>query len=209
MQSCFKDRRCKDNIYGTKIRYTKTGFALKLVFIRHRSKQSEYIVIANTDLDLSAEEIISLYARRFSIEGIFRGLKSYLKLTKFHENRKFATTIANFSMGLIRFITLEWMRRISVDMRSIVNLFYDTVEELHDMPFGDALASVYALLQDFTEQAISAGYVKEGYEEKLRELAKEAFTKRFESISCFIKGFLERFTQQIREQIPNEVNIDF
>ena len=74
MQSCFKDRRCKGNIYGTKICYTKTGFALKLVFVRSRSKQSEYIVNANTDLDLSDEESISLYARSFSIEGIFRGI---------------------------------------------------------------------------------------------------------------------------------------
>jgi len=53
----------------------------KLVFVRNRSKRKDWIVLISTDSNLSEEEIIRIYGKRWQIETFFKSCKSMLKLT--------------------------------------------------------------------------------------------------------------------------------
>jgi IS4 transposase len=53
----------------------------RIVYIRGRSNRKKWIALLSTDMDLSEEEIIALYGKRWDIEVFFKMCKSYLKLT--------------------------------------------------------------------------------------------------------------------------------
>ena len=55
--------------------------AAKIVFVRDRSKKS-WLGILSTDTELSDEEIVRLYGRRWDIEVFFKMSKSFLNLAK-------------------------------------------------------------------------------------------------------------------------------
>ena len=54
----------------------------KIVFVRDRNNKKKWIAFISTDLDLTEEDIIALYGKRWSIEVFFKMCKSYLKLSK-------------------------------------------------------------------------------------------------------------------------------
>lgn len=53
------------DIIGSIIVETKNRLPVKIVFIVNRNNRHKYLAILSTDLELSDQEIVSLYARRF------------------------------------------------------------------------------------------------------------------------------------------------
>jgi len=114
----------------------------KIVFIRNENKKSEWLAILSTDVDLSEEEIIELYGKRWDIEPFHKVLKSTLKLEKEFQLRSFDGIVAHAAMVLVRYIFLALESRESVDERSLGDLFWFTCDEMKDISFAEA----YALL---------------------------------------------------------------
>lgn len=54
----------------------------KLVYVRNKGKRKDYLVLISTDTQLSEEEIIRIYGKRWDIEVFFKACKSYLNLVK-------------------------------------------------------------------------------------------------------------------------------
>ncbi len=54
----------------------------KFVYVRNKSKRKNWLVIVSTDTELSEEEIIRVYGKRWDIEVFFKICKSYLNLVK-------------------------------------------------------------------------------------------------------------------------------
>ena len=132
--------------------------AAKIVFVRDRSKKS-WLGILSTDTELSDEEIVRLYGRRWDIEVFFKMSKSFLNLAKECQSRSFDALVAHTTVVLCRYIILEHVRRTNADPRTLGNLFHATCDELRQTSFVEALALLLKLL----EQSLSelAGFTKE------------------------------------------------
>ena len=67
---------------------TKNGLEVKIVFCR-RENGNEWGAVLSTDIDLSSEEILRMYAKRWAIEPFFKECKQHLNLGK-EQCRNFA-----------------------------------------------------------------------------------------------------------------------
>ena len=54
----------------------------RIVYVRNRNKRKDYLALITTDMNLSEDEIIRIYGKRWDIEVFFKVCKSYLKLSK-------------------------------------------------------------------------------------------------------------------------------
>jgi hypothetical protein len=129
----------KSDIIGSLLCETKNGIPVKLVYIRHRNKKSEWLVIASTDLSLDDKEIVRIYGMRWEIEVFFKASKSLLKLGTEYQGRSYDMLIAHTTIVLTRYILLEWERRHNQDSRSFGNLFFLLCEEIQDLDYSTAL----------------------------------------------------------------------
>jgi len=132
--------------------------AAKIVFVRDRSKKS-WLGILSTDTELSDEEIVRLYGRRWDIEVFFKMSKSFLNLAKECQSRSFDALVAHTTVVLCRYIILELARRTNADPRTLGNLFHATCDELRQTTFVEALALLLKLLEQSLHKI--AGFTKE------------------------------------------------
>ena len=120
----------------------KQAIPLKLVFVRNRNKRQDYLILVSTDVNLSEEEIIQTYGKRWNIEVFFKMCKSYLKLGKESRTMSYDAMTAHVSIVLARYMLLSLEQRRKIDKRSIGELFYISCDELQDLQYMDALIMV-------------------------------------------------------------------
>ena len=101
-----------------------------------------YLILVSTDVNLSEEEIIQTYGKRWNIEVFFKMCKSYLKLGKESRTMSYDAMTAHVSIVLARYMLLSLEQRRKVDKRSIGELFYVSCDELQDLQYMDALIMV-------------------------------------------------------------------
>jgi hypothetical protein len=120
---------------------------LKLVFVRNRNKRNEYLVLASTNTELSEDEIIRLYGKRWAIEVFFKMCKQHLRLAKYR-GISYDGIFAHCTLVATSYIFLALRQREEVDDRTIGELFYLTVQELSDITFADAICQLLSLFKD-------------------------------------------------------------
>ncbi|CAG7657608.1 transposase [Paenibacillus allorhizosphaerae] len=84
------------------------GIPVTVVFVRHRSKKSEWLAIVSTDLILSAEEIIRIYRMRREIEVFFKCAKLLLRLQKEFQGRSYDMIVSHITIVFARYFVLAW-----------------------------------------------------------------------------------------------------
>ena len=94
----------------------------KIVFVRDRSSK-KWLALLSTDTTLRAEEIITLYKRRWDIEVFFKMAKSFLNLAKEFQSRSFDALVAHATLVCCRYIMLELAKRENADPRTLGSLF--------------------------------------------------------------------------------------
>ncbi|WP_283577016.1 transposase, partial [Limosilactobacillus oris] len=57
-------------------------FPVKIVFVAKKGVRNQYLVLASTNTNLTPQQIIQLYSRRWFIETYFKTAKQYLRLNK-------------------------------------------------------------------------------------------------------------------------------
>ncbi len=120
----------------------KQTIPVKLVFVRNRNNRRDYLILVSTDVNLSEEEIIQTYGKRWNIEVFFKMCKSYLKLGKESRTMSYDAMTAHVSIVLARYMLLSLEQRRKVDKRSIGELFYVSCDELQDLQYMEALIMV-------------------------------------------------------------------
>ena len=114
---------------------------------------SAMLGLISTDLTLSEEEIIQTYGKRWNIEVFFKMCKSYLKLGKETRSISYDALTAHTAIVFARYMMLALEQRRNMDERSLGELFYLTMDELEDLHYLDALASLLSLLMDCAKEA--------------------------------------------------------
>ena len=123
---------------------------VKLVYVRNRNKRNEYLVLASTDIQLTENEIIELYGKRWSIEVYFKMCKSHLRLGKY-QGISYDGIFAHSVIVMVGYMILAVKHRQETDDRTIGDLFYLLVTELSDISFAEAIQLLLNLFRDALE----------------------------------------------------------
>jgi hypothetical protein len=128
------------------------GIDAKLVFVRDRRKK-DWLVLLSTSPEISNEEIVRLYGRRWDIEVFFKMAKQHLKLVKEIQARDFDTLVAHTSIVFMRYQFLAYEQRIRTDNRTFGQLFYCVYEEMADIAFLESLQRILTMAIDKLRKA--------------------------------------------------------
>jgi hypothetical protein len=126
----------------------------KIVFVRDRRAKKKWLALLTTDIELSNEEVIRIYGKRWNIEVFFKMSKSYLRLAKEFQGRSYDSMVAHTSIVFIRYIMLALESRNGEDPRTIGNLFYVCCDELQDISLVDALQRLFFLIEQFLNEQL-------------------------------------------------------
>ena len=140
-------RRGRAKILAETIVKLKSGLPVKLVFVRDIRK-SDWLVLQSTDTNLSGEEIVRIYGKRWDIEVFFKMSKQHLKLTKEIQCRDYDALIAHTSIVFMRYMFLSYQCRMETDHRTFGELFYAHCDEIADISFVEALFNLLTLAAD-------------------------------------------------------------
>jgi len=172
-------KTAKPGKYGKKIKFTyfsavvehKTAGKLKIVFIKTKEK---LIPIVSTDLNISDEEIIEIYKRRWDIEQGYKELREHFGFGK-EENRIYEALVARITLSFFTYNIVSYINRISNEPKTIGGLFKDLECELHTLAIAmqtfiaildeiakiedvvnrnEDLVSIIAVLQDVTQKML-------------------------------------------------------
>ncbi len=139
-----KKRRGRAKILASAVVTLKSGLPVKLVFVRDRRKK-DWLALISTDLDLSNEDIVRIYGKRWDIEVFFKMAKQHLKLAKEMQCRDYDALVAHTTIVFMRYMFLAYQNRIETDDRTFGELFYACCEEVSDISFIEALYRIMTL----------------------------------------------------------------
>lgn len=130
----------------------------KIVFVRDRQRSRQWLALISTDIELTDEEVVQLYGRRWNIEVFFKVAKSYLRLAKEFYSRSYDALVAHTTIVFTRYILLSLEQRRNMDVRTLGGIFYECCDELEDLRFIDALMLLIQLLRTFLQDTL---FIKE------------------------------------------------
>jgi hypothetical protein len=139
-----KKRRGRAKILASALVTLKGGQAARLVFVRDRRK-TDWLALISTDLDLSNEDIVRIYGKRWDIEVFFKMAKQHLKLAKEMQCRDYDALVAHTTIVFLRYMFLAYQHRIETDDRTFGELFYACCDEVSDISFVESLYRIMAL----------------------------------------------------------------
>ena len=139
-----KKRRGRAKILASTIVTLKEGLSAKLVFVRDRRKK-DWLALLSTDLELSNEDIVRIYGKRWDIEVFFKMAKQHLNLVKEIQCRDYDALVAHTSIVFMRYMFLAYQYRIETDNRTFGELFYACCDEVSDISFVESLYRIMVL----------------------------------------------------------------
>ena len=120
----------------------------RIVYVRDRNNKKNWIALISTDMNLSEEEIIQLYGKRWDIEVFFKICKSYLNLGSEFQGLSYDAITAHTAIVMTRYMILALEKRQNEDPRALGELFFLCYDEIVDIQFSEALTLIFSLLRD-------------------------------------------------------------
>ena len=126
----------------------------RIVYVRDRNNRKKWIALISTDMELSEEEIIQLYGKRWDIEVFFKVCKSYLRLGSEFRGLSYDVITAHTAIVMTRYMILALEKRQKEDPRALGELFFECYDEVADIQFAEALELILSLLRDVLEEIL-------------------------------------------------------
>ena len=132
----------------------------KIVCVRNKKNKKDWIAFICTNPELSEEEIIRIYGKRWQIEVFFKTCKSYLQLISECHSLSYDALTAHVAIVFTRYLMISMEQRRSKDDRTLGEIFYFFTDELADITFGESfqiiitamIESVSSVFQPTEEQ---------------------------------------------------------
>ena len=132
----------------------------KIVCVRNKKNKKDWIAFICTNPDLSEEEIIRIYGKRWQIEVFFKTCKSYLQLVTECHSLSYDALTAHVAIVFTRYLMIAMEQRRCEDDRTLGEIFFFFTDELADITFGESfqiiitamINSVCAIFQPTEEQ---------------------------------------------------------
>ena len=120
----------------------------KIVCVRNKSRKKDWLALICTDTELTEEEIIRTYGKRWDIEVFFKSCKSCLKLAKECHSISYDALNAHIAIVFTRYMMLSVARRKNEDDKTICELFFYLLDEMEDITFGQSMRIILDALLD-------------------------------------------------------------
>jgi hypothetical protein len=153
----------------------------RILFVRDRNRSKKWLALLTTDLELTDEEIIQIYGKRWNIEVFFKTTKSFLNLAKEFQGRSYDSMVAHTKIVFCRYIMLALENRESKDPRTLGNLFYLCCDELKDISFTEAFQLILTILKNTLKKYLTIT------DRALQDLIQEFIS----CLPAFLKGRLQ------------------
>ena len=124
---------------------------VKIVCVRNRSNRKDWLAIICTHTELSEEEIIRIYGKRWDIEVFFKTCKSLLRLESGCRCLSYDALTAHVSVVFTRYMLIAVEKRINEDDRTGGEIFFILSDEVKDISFNH---SMELLVQAFIDSAV-------------------------------------------------------
>lgn len=132
----------------------------KIVCVRNKKNKKDWIAFICTNPDLSEEEIIRIYGKRWQIEVFFKTCKSFLRLITECHSLSYDALTAHVAIVFTRYLMIAMEQRRCEDDRTLGEIFFFFTDELADITFGESfriiitamIDSVCAIFQPTEEQ---------------------------------------------------------
>lgn len=167
-----KKRPGKSKIKADAIVTLPDGTPVKLVFVRNRKKDGDWLVLLSSDTGLSNGEVVRLYGRRWDIEVFFKMAKQHLRLAKEIQARDFDSLIAHTSIVFMRYQFLSYEQRMRTDCRTFGDIFYACCDEIGDITLFESLRRILTLAIDTLRKA--GEFAEEAYRTLIDAIMGEA-----------------------------------
>ena len=124
----------------------------KIVYVRNNKKKKDWIALICTNTELSENEIIRIYGKRWMTEVFYKTCKSWLRLGKECQSLSYDSMTAHISIVFARYMLLSVEQRKDGDERSICELFYLLCDELADITYNESMRLIVnAMLESLRE----------------------------------------------------------
>ena len=145
-----KLKKQQNGTYGKKIKFKyfsvivehKNAGKLKVVFLKTKDK---LIPIVSTDLEITDDQIIEIYKRRWDIEQGYKELRQHFGFGK-EENRIYEALIARITLSFFTYNIVSYINRMSNEPKTIGGLFKDLECELATLAI--AMQTFIAILDE-------------------------------------------------------------
>ena len=117
----------------------------------------------------------------------FKAQKQYFGLGTETYARDYDNLIAFMSVSSIILIMMEFLHRYEADLRSLGDLYRQTCEQMQDIPYQEALASLMRLFISIPSDLNQADLLKKGYLSKAEYLINEFLSSWFNGVCTFIR----------------------
>lgn len=150
-----KKRRGKAAIKGSQIvdiKHADQSIKAKIVFVKNRNKKREWLAILSTDVQLTDEEIVRIYGKRWDIEVFFKMMKQNLNLNGEVELRSYDGMIAHITIVMLRYIFITVEQRNATDDKTFGGVFREMIDEMDDITIMEALYRILNIVFDKIKQ---------------------------------------------------------
>ena len=124
----------------------------KVVYVRNRNKRKEYLCLISTDINLTENEIIRIYGKRWDIDVFFKVCKSYLNLSRECNSLSYDAMTVHTAVVFTRYMMLSLESRESNDSRSLGELFLYFSDELSDITWIQAFQMLLQMFWTMFEE---------------------------------------------------------
>ena len=120
----------------------------KIVCVRNKQNKKDWVAFICTNPDLSEEEIIRIYGKRWQIEVFFKTCKSYLQLISECYSLSYDALTAHVAIVFTRYLMIAIEQRRTEDNRTLGEIFFFFTDELMDITFGESFQIILTAMME-------------------------------------------------------------
>ena len=181
---CKKRRGRSKYLLSVNVMVGKEKLPAKIVCVRNKKNKKDWIAFICTNPELSEEEIIRIYGKRWQIEVFFKTCKSYLNLISECHSLTYDALTAHVAIVFARYLMIAMEQRRNEDDRTLGEIFYFFTDELRDISFGESFQIIITAMID----SVCA-----------------IFQPTEEQLELFIEMFVGRLPEYIRNSLAKAV----
>ena len=120
----------------------------KIVCVRNKKNRKDWIAFICTNPNLSEDEIIRIYGKRWQIEVFFKTCKTYLNLITECHSLSYDALTAHTAIVFSRYLMIAMEQRRNEDERTLGEIFFFFTDELADITFGESFQIILNIMID-------------------------------------------------------------
>lgn len=121
-----------------------------IVYVRNRSNRKDWLALICTDTELSEEDVIQTYGKRWDIEVFFKTCKDMLKLETGCHSLSYDAHTAYVSIVFVRYMLIAVETRMNEDDRTGGEIFFLLCDDLQDICFQRSMALILQTVIEVT-----------------------------------------------------------